>query len=68
MAICTYTNVDQRYPVFYKEDINVHMWCVQYGGSGKYFDTIDEALDYMRDRFGGMWPSNKYEGGEQDGR
>lgn len=57
--IAPYTNVDPEYPVLYREDINAHMWCVQYGGGGKYFDTIDEALAYMRGRFGGMWPSDR---------
>lgn len=55
--IAPYTNVDPEYPVLYKEDINARMWVVQGACGGKYFDTIDEALDYMKEQYGGMWPS-----------
>lgn len=50
--IAPYTNTDPSYPMLYREDINARMWCVQYGGNGHYFETVDEALDYMRERWG----------------
>ena len=27
-------------------------YCVQYAGNGKYFDTLDDALTYIRERWG----------------
>ncbi len=59
--IAPYTNTDPNYPMLYREDINARMWCVQNAGSGKYFESLDEALDYMRERWGERNPGGKGE-------
>lgn len=34
-------------------------WCVEYGGSGKYFPTKQGAQEYLKTRFGISWRNSE---------
>lgn len=37
--------------IMFSNDPNDPHWCMEYMGSGHYFDTIDQLLDYYYSRF-----------------